>query len=183
MDAAVLASTPPAAAGEEPRDAPMVRGILRSVGLRGSASTTPVWWTDSWSSPAATRAMCSARPGRTPTTPAGRRSRPTTCTSRSGPSPRSPPGRRAVSRNTIPLHKAAAPPGWIPLPSLEDTMLSPNYLVDRPAMPSLDQVEETEDDDEGSDPNSNTEQEHNDSTSNKQTQINAMAVAAVRQRR
>ncbi|KAG2646759.1 hypothetical protein PVAP13_2KG557600 [Panicum virgatum] len=96
MDAAVLASTPPAAAGEEPRDAPMVRGILRSVGLRGSASTTPVWWTDSWSSPAATRAMCSARPGRTPTTPAGRRSRPTTCTSRSGPSPRSPPGRRAV---------------------------------------------------------------------------------------
>ena len=67
----------------------------------------------------------------------------------------------ARSRNTIPLHKAAAPPGWIPLPSLEDTMLSPNYLVVRPVMPSLDQVEETEDDDEGSDPNSNTEQEHN----------------------
>ena len=34
MDAAIRASTPPAAAGEEPRDAPMVRGILRSVGLR-----------------------------------------------------------------------------------------------------------------------------------------------------
>ena len=31
-------------------------------------------------------------------------------------------------------------------------MLSPNYLVVRPVMPSLDQVEETEDDDEGSDP-------------------------------
>ena len=40
-------------------------------------------------------------------------------------------------------------------------MLSPNFLVVRPVMPSLDQVEETEDDDEGSDPNSNTEQEHN----------------------
>ena len=34
MDAAIRASTPPAAAGEEPRDARLVRTILRSVGLR-----------------------------------------------------------------------------------------------------------------------------------------------------
>ncbi|OEL21910.1 hypothetical protein BAE44_0017069 [Dichanthelium oligosanthes] len=84
-----------------------------------------------------------------------------------GPPPREVIFDLARSRNTIPLHKPTAPPGSIPLPSLEDTMLSSNYLLVRPVMPSLDQ--ETEDDDGCSDPNSNTEQEHN-----------AMAPAAVR---
>ncbi|PUZ72881.1 hypothetical protein GQ55_2G431200 [Panicum hallii var. hallii] len=190
MDAAVRASTPPPAAREEPRDARMVRRILRSEGLRECEYDPRV--VDRFVELARRYAGDVLGEARAYADHAGRASLEAddvhlAIQAKSAFSP-GPPRSEVIfdlarSRNTIPLHKAAAPPGWIPLPSLEDTMLSPNYLVVRPVMLSVDQVEETEDDDEGSDPNSNTEQEHNGSTSNKQTQINAMAAAAVRQRR
>lgn len=65
----------------------------------------------------------------------------------------------ARNRNKMPLPKSIAPPGSIPLPPEEDTLLSPNYqlLVPR-KQPS--QVEETEEE-EGDTPNSNANANNN----------------------
>ncbi|RCV13953.1 hypothetical protein SETIT_2G387700v2 [Setaria italica] len=167
MDAAVGgASTPPAATGQEPRDARVVRRILRSLGLRECEyDPRVVGRFVELARRYAGDVLCEARAY---ADHAGRASLEAddvrlAIRAKVAFSP-GPPRREVIfdlarSRNTIPLHKATAPPGSIPLPSLEDTMLSPNYRVVRPVMPSLDQ--ETEDCDEDSDPNSNTEQEHN----------------------
>uniref|UniRef100_A0ACD5XLJ5 Uncharacterized protein n=1 Tax=Avena sativa TaxID=4498 RepID=A0ACD5XLJ5_AVESA len=53
----------------------------------------------------------------------------------------------ARSRNKIPLPKSIAPPGSIPLPPEQDTLLSQNYQLLPPLKPPT-QVEETEDDNE-----------------------------------
>ncbi|URE48872.1 transcription initiation factor [Musa troglodytarum] len=58
----------------------------------------------------------------------------------------------ARSRNKTPLPKSLAPPGSIPLPPEQDTLISPNYqlLIPRKHPP---QVEETEEDVDGSNAN------------------------------
>ncbi|CAL9059709.1 transcription initiation factor TFIID subunit 9-like [Musa acuminata AAA Group] len=58
----------------------------------------------------------------------------------------------ARSRNKTPLPKSIAPPGSIPLPPEQDTLISPNYqlLIPRKHPP---QVEETEEDVDGSNTN------------------------------
>ncbi|CAM0873358.1 unnamed protein product [Alopecurus aequalis] len=58
----------------------------------------------------------------------------------------------ARSRNKIPLPKSIAPPGSIPLPPEQDTLLSQNYQL-LPPLKSPTQVEETEDDNEGANVN------------------------------
>ena len=58
----------------------------------------------------------------------------------------------ARSRNKIPLPKSIAPPGSIPLPPEQDTLLSQNYQLLPPLKPPT-QVEETEDDNEGANTN------------------------------
>ncbi|KQJ89910.1 transcription initiation factor TFIID subunit 9 [Brachypodium distachyon] len=52
----------------------------------------------------------------------------------------------ARSRNKIPLPKSIAPPGSIPLPPEQDTLLSQNYQL-LPPLKAPTQVEETEEDD------------------------------------
>ncbi|KAL5218408.1 hypothetical protein ABZP36_019092 [Zizania latifolia] len=54
----------------------------------------------------------------------------------------------ARNRNKIPLPKSIAPPGSIPLPPEQDTLLSQNYQLLAPLKPPS-QVEETEDDNGG----------------------------------
>uniref|UniRef100_A0A453G8S8 Uncharacterized protein n=1 Tax=Aegilops tauschii subsp. strangulata TaxID=200361 RepID=A0A453G8S8_AEGTS len=54
----------------------------------------------------------------------------------------------ARSRNKIPLPKSTAPPGSIPLPPEQDTLLSENYQL-LPALKPPTQTEEAEDDNEG----------------------------------
>ena len=54
----------------------------------------------------------------------------------------------ARSRNKIPLPKSIAPPGSIPLPPEQDTLLSENYQL-LPALKPPTQIEEAEDDNEG----------------------------------
>ncbi|KAM3334198.1 hypothetical protein ACQJBY_028941 [Aegilops geniculata] len=56
----------------------------------------------------------------------------------------------ACSRNKIPLPKSIAPPGSIPLPPEQDTLLSENYQL-LPALKPPTQTEEAEDDNEGAD--------------------------------
>ena len=56
----------------------------------------------------------------------------------------------ARSRNKIPLPKSIAPPGSIPLPPEQDTLLSENYQL-LPALKPPAQTEEAEDDNEGAD--------------------------------
>ncbi|CAL4939891.1 unnamed protein product [Urochloa decumbens] len=53
----------------------------------------------------------------------------------------------ARNRNRIPLPKSIAPPGSIPLPPEQDTLLAQNYQLLPPLKPPP-QVEETEDDNE-----------------------------------
>lgn len=53
----------------------------------------------------------------------------------------------ARSRNKIPLPKSIAPPGSIPLPPEQDTLLSENYQL-LPALKPPTQIEEAEDDNE-----------------------------------
>uniref|UniRef100_A0A0E0KEX7 Transcription initiation factor TFIID subunit 9 n=1 Tax=Oryza punctata TaxID=4537 RepID=A0A0E0KEX7_ORYPU len=57
----------------------------------------------------------------------------------------------ARNRNKIPLPKSIAPPGSIPLPPEQDTLLSQNYQLLAPLKPPS-QFEETEDDNEGANP-------------------------------
>ncbi|KAF0922316.1 hypothetical protein E2562_031808 [Oryza meyeriana var. granulata] len=57
----------------------------------------------------------------------------------------------ARNRNKIPLPKSIAPPGSIPLPPEQDTLLSQNYQLLAPLKPPP-QFEETEDDNEGANP-------------------------------
>ncbi|XP_020272738.1 transcription initiation factor TFIID subunit 9 [Asparagus officinalis] len=59
----------------------------------------------------------------------------------------------ARSRNKIPLPKRIAPPGSIPLPPEQDTLINPNYQLLIPRKQPL-QVEETEEEDT-SNPNPN----------------------------
>ncbi|VAH66643.1 unnamed protein product [Triticum turgidum subsp. durum] len=56
----------------------------------------------------------------------------------------------ARSRNKIPLPKSIAPPGSIPLPPEQDTLLTENYQL-LPALKPPTQTEEAEDDNEGAD--------------------------------
>ncbi|KAI5003455.1 transcription initiation factor TFIID subunit 9-like [Hordeum vulgare subsp. vulgare] len=56
----------------------------------------------------------------------------------------------ARSRNKIPLPKSIAPPGSIPLPPEQDTLLSENYQL-LPTLKPPTQTEEAEDDNEGDD--------------------------------
>ncbi|XP_073048316.1 transcription initiation factor TFIID subunit 9 [Primulina eburnea] len=60
----------------------------------------------------------------------------------------------ARSRNKIPLPKSITQYG-IPLPPEQDTLISPNYQLAIPKMHGGQSVEETEDDEEGADPNTN----------------------------
>ncbi|KAF8728948.1 hypothetical protein HU200_018249 [Digitaria exilis] len=57
----------------------------------------------------------------------------------------------ARNRNRIPLPKSIAPPGSIPLPPEQDTLLAQNYQLLPPLKPPT-QVEETEDDNEEANP-------------------------------
>ncbi|CAN6294757.1 unnamed protein product [Urochloa humidicola] len=57
----------------------------------------------------------------------------------------------ARNRNRIPLPKSIAPPGSIPLPPEQDTLLAQNYQLLPPLKPPP-QVEETEDDNEEANP-------------------------------
>ncbi|KAF8698728.1 hypothetical protein HU200_034981 [Digitaria exilis] len=57
----------------------------------------------------------------------------------------------ARNRNRIPLPKSIAPPGSIPLPPEQDTLLAQNYQLLPPLKPPT-QVEETEDDSEEANP-------------------------------
>ncbi|RWR84956.1 transcription initiation factor TFIID subunit 9 [Cinnamomum micranthum f. kanehirae] len=63
----------------------------------------------------------------------------------------------ARSRNEIPLPKSIAGPG-IPLPPEQDTLISPNYQLAIPRKRSAQAVEETEEDEEGANPNTSQEQ-------------------------
>jgi hypothetical protein len=63
----------------------------------------------------------------------------------------------ARRRNTIQLPKSSAPHGSILLPPLRGIMLSENHLSVGPIKPPPDQVVETEDADEVSDPEPTTE--------------------------
>ncbi|WVZ57249.1 hypothetical protein U9M48_007654 [Paspalum notatum var. saurae] len=56
------------------------------------------------------------------------------------------------SRNRIPLPKSIAPPGSIPLPPEQDTLLAQNYQLLPPLKPPPE-VEETEDENEETNPN------------------------------
>ncbi|VAH82528.1 unnamed protein product [Triticum turgidum subsp. durum] len=102
----------------------------------------------------------------------------------------------ARSRNKIPLPKSIAPPGSIPLPPEEDTLLSEIYQL-LPALKPPAQTEEAEDDNEGADtipsnpsPNysqdqrgSEQHQSHSQSQSQSQRvtfQLNAVAAAAAK---
>ncbi|WOL09767.1 hypothetical protein Cni_G18520 [Canna indica] len=73
----------------------------------------------------------------------------------------------ARNRNKIPLPKSIAPPGSIPLPPEQDTLISPNYQLVLPRKQPA-QVEETEDDVDGANANpnlvSNSVQEHRTGT-------------------
>ncbi|KAM3353039.1 hypothetical protein ACQJBY_024301 [Aegilops geniculata] len=100
----------------------------------------------------------------------------------------------ARSRNKIPLPKSIAPPGSIPLPPEQDTLLSENYQL-IPALKPPTQTEEAEDDNEGADaipanPSPNysqdqrgSEQHQPQSQSQSQRvsfQLNAVAAAAAK---
>ena len=102
----------------------------------------------------------------------------------------------ARSRNKIPLPKSVAPPGSIPLPPEQDTLLSENYQL-LPALKPPAQTEETEVDNEGADaipanpsPNysqdqrgSEQHQSHSQSQSQSQRvsfQLNAVAATAAK---
>ncbi|KAL6650119.1 hypothetical protein ACP70R_014343 [Stipagrostis hirtigluma subsp. patula] len=58
----------------------------------------------------------------------------------------------ARNRNRIPLPKSIAPPGSIPLPPEQDTLLAQNYQLLPPLKPPPQQVEEIEDDNEEANP-------------------------------
>ncbi|KAJ8755991.1 hypothetical protein K2173_024536 [Erythroxylum novogranatense] len=62
----------------------------------------------------------------------------------------------ARNRNKIPLPKATPGPG-IPLPPEQDTLLTPNYQLAIPTKQPAQAVEETEEDDETTDPNPSQE--------------------------
>ncbi|KAK9101538.1 hypothetical protein Scep_024968 [Stephania cephalantha] len=62
----------------------------------------------------------------------------------------------ASNRNKIPLPKSIAGPG-ISLPPEEDTLISPNYQLALPKRPHQ-AIEETEEDEEGANPNPSQEQ-------------------------
>ncbi|WVZ66676.1 hypothetical protein U9M48_015865 [Paspalum notatum var. saurae] len=184
MAAAVRAVRPPSAGAEEPRDARVIRRILRSMGLReGDYDERVVHVFVEFAHRYAGDVLSEARAyaGH-----AGRASLEAddvriAIRAKSAFSPGLP--RREVMfdlarrRNTIPLHKVTAPPGSIPLPPPEDMMLSQNYLLVRPVMLAPDQqVEETEDDDEGPDPGPNTEREHKGRASMKRKQLPSQGV-------
>lgn len=63
----------------------------------------------------------------------------------------------ARNRNKMPLPRSIAGPG-IPLPPEQDTLISPNYQLYIPKKQSSSAVEETEEDEEGADPNPTQEQ-------------------------
>ncbi|XBI20582.1 hypothetical protein VPH35_061845 [Triticum aestivum] len=98
----------------------------------------------------------------------------------------------ARSRNKIPLPKSIAPPGSIPLPPEQDTLLSENYQL-LPTLKPPTQTEEAKDDNEGADavpanpsPNYSQDQrgsEQHQSQSQSQRvsfQLNAVAAAAAK---
>lgn len=64
----------------------------------------------------------------------------------------------ARNRNKIPLPKSIAGQG-IPLPPEEDTLISPNYQLAIPKKQTSQSIEETEEDEEGVDPDPNPTQE------------------------
>ncbi|KAK2995810.1 hypothetical protein RJ640_006149 [Escallonia rubra] len=63
----------------------------------------------------------------------------------------------ARNRNKVPLPKSIVPPG-IALPPEQDTLISPNYQLLIPKKRPSQAMEETEEDEEGVDPNSSQEQ-------------------------
>ncbi|KAM3335541.1 hypothetical protein ACQJBY_029813 [Aegilops geniculata] len=101
----------------------------------------------------------------------------------------------ARSRNKIPLPKSIAPPGSIPLPPEQDTLLSQNYQL-LPALKPPTQTEEAEDEEEGANadaanpnPNSSQDQRGNEQQQQPQSQsqgqrvsfqLNAVAAAAAK---
>lgn len=98
----------------------------------------------------------------------------------------------ARSRNKIPLPKLITPPGGIPLPPEQDTLISPNYQLLIPRKQSS-QVEENEEDEDGSNPKPNPamSQEQKTSTDQQSQQqtpqrvsfpLNSAAAAAKRPR-
>ncbi|XP_037408265.1 transcription initiation factor TFIID subunit 9-like [Triticum dicoccoides] len=104
----------------------------------------------------------------------------------------------ARSRNKIPLPKSIAPPGSIPLPPEQDTLLSQNYQL-LPALKLPAQTEEAEDEEEGANadaananPNSSQDQRGNEQQQQPQSQsqgqrvsfqLNAVAAAAAKRPR
>ncbi|KAF7032958.1 hypothetical protein CFC21_044088 [Triticum aestivum] len=105
----------------------------------------------------------------------------------------------ARSRNKIPLPKSIAPPGSIPLPPEQDTLLSQNYQL-LPALKPPTQTEEAEDEEEGANadgasPNPNSSQDQRGNEQQQQQpqsqsqgqrvsfQLNAVAAAAAKRPR
>lgn len=64
----------------------------------------------------------------------------------------------ARNRNKIPLPKSIAGPGMA-LPPDSDTLISPNYQLVIPRKRTNEAIEETEEEEEGSDPKTNMSQE------------------------
>ncbi|TVU37956.1 hypothetical protein EJB05_11302 [Eragrostis curvula] len=202
MNADVRTHPPAAAAGKEPRDEWMVRKLLRSVGLKEGEYDPLV--VPQFVEVARRYAGDVLVEARAYAGHAGRVSLEAddvrlAIRAKAASSP-GPPRREVMldlarSRNTIQLPKSSAPPGSIPLPPLQDTMLSQNYLFAPLMKPPPDQVEETEEDDEVPNPNTSTEQEHSGRASEKLKQqqqpsqrtissrLNLMAAAAAKRRR
>ncbi|TVU37953.1 hypothetical protein EJB05_11298, partial [Eragrostis curvula] len=200
MNADVRTHPPSAAAGKEPRDARMMRKLLRSVGLKEGEYDPLV--VPQFVEVARRYAGDVLVEARAYAGHAGRVSLEAddvrlAIRAKAASSP-GPPRREVMldlarSRNTIRLPKSSAPPGSIPLPPLQDTMLSQNYLFAPFMKPPPDQVEGTEEDDEVPNPNSSTEPDHTGRASEKQKQqpsqrtissrLNLMAAAAAKRRR
>ncbi|KAF7031895.1 hypothetical protein CFC21_043144 [Triticum aestivum] len=147
---------------DEPRDARVVRELLRSMGL-GEGEYEP-------------RVAIQAKVN----------------FSFSQPPPREVLLELARSRNKIPLPKSIAPPGSIPLPPKQDTLLSENYQL-LPALKPPAQTEETKVDNEGADaipanPSPNYSQDQRSSEQHQphsqsqrvSFQLNAVAAAAAK---
>ncbi|EXB23811.1 Transcription initiation factor TFIID subunit 9 [Morus notabilis] len=67
----------------------------------------------------------------------------------------------ARNRNKIPLPKSISGPG-MPLPSEQDTLISPNYQLAIPRKQSAQALEETEEDEEAADPTPPSQEQKTD---------------------
>ncbi|KAK3125672.1 hypothetical protein QOZ80_7BG0608250 [Eleusine coracana subsp. coracana] len=162
MAAVVRTHSPAANAAEEPRDALVVRKILRSVGLReGEYDSRVVPQLVEVARRYAGDVLVEARAYADHAGRASLQAEDVRLAIRANAALSPVPPRREVmldlarSRNTIQLPRSSAPRGSIPLPPLQDIMLSENYLCVRRTKPSTEQAEEMQDANEGSNLNPN----------------------------